>query len=211
MSDKRKSIKSILKDFAVNFSSHGIQRAVSPAGPSISAHIFRWIWLLTWLLAAVYMAYQMTTTISSYLQFKTLTRISVDQKSSVPFPAVTICTGNTLNRTRFLHWLNNCEAIKDGRQLQICRDMEHTLNSTRCVDCLNCEAIRDGRGSRICRDMKHTLKRTGFLDCEAMTADGPRQICQYMKHTLNRNSRQVSFIVKYEFKWTQSIAGWSFW
>ena len=100
-----------LKDFVLNFSSHGFQRVFYPVGsaPTKVSKLFRVIWLVAWGSAAVMMTYQMSEIFTKYFEYGKSTAISITRETSIPFPAVTICSQNGLDKNRVVSWLNKCE------------------------------------------------------------------------------------------------------
>ena len=110
-------LEQILKDFIINFSSHGLRRAFYPIGqkPTIASHFFRLIWLFAWGTAAYFMIGQIQRSVKSYLQFKTVISISVQRGDPIVFPTVTICPIPMFSTKRILECLkNNSSDLEDS-------------------------------------------------------------------------------------------------
>ena len=112
--------RQVFRDAITNLSSHGLQRIFYPVSPTATAKYFRFIWFVAWSLAAYYMFHQMTNTIRDYLDYKTVTKVTIEQNDRVPFPAVTVCSGNPLRMSLVREWLKNCNEEKDGEAYSSC-------------------------------------------------------------------------------------------
>ena len=102
-----------LSDFTANFSSHGFQRVFYPIGkkPTKVSKWFRLIWLFAWGSAAVAMMCQMGQIFQQYFEYGKATTVSITREQSFPFPAVTICSENSLVKNRLSDWLEDCHTM----------------------------------------------------------------------------------------------------
>ena len=91
--DTMAELRQILKDFILNFTSHGFRRVIYPIGsePTKISKGFRLIWFLVWAGAMIYMCMKIKTTFETYWRHDKITSISEKRGEPVEFPAVTIC------------------------------------------------------------------------------------------------------------------------
>lgn len=85
------TLKQIFKDFITNVSFHGISRVFYPNGTQSVCKSFRWVWLVTWVVAFILMIYQMRAMFEEYYQYKSFSTVRIRDEGGVEFPAVTIC------------------------------------------------------------------------------------------------------------------------
>ena len=112
------SSNKVLKEFASEASSHGIKRIIAPADDQKSSKLGRIMWCAAWLIAASYSIYQIYDVIDEYLLFQSITKYSIEDNGSVPFPAVTVCIMNPLSWTKVAEWLNDCFGVRSNERLQ---------------------------------------------------------------------------------------------
>ena len=51
----------------------------------------------------------MSQIVEEYNKFGKITTISFTREKSIPFPEVTVCSGNAFSKVRFSNWLKNCQ------------------------------------------------------------------------------------------------------
>ena len=81
-------IRQSLKDFVLNFSSHGFQRVFYPVGnePTIVSKLFRVIWFFAWGGASLAMIYQIVDIFDQYFMYGKTTTISFTKGSVYSVP-----------------------------------------------------------------------------------------------------------------------------
>ena len=94
------STKGIVKKFGENTTLHGIRGVCDGS----SHFIHRVIWSLLVVLALFFYTAVTYTSVSSYFQYNTVTKISTTAAESLDFPAVTICDQNQIPWSVLQHY-----------------------------------------------------------------------------------------------------------
>ena len=108
---------SLTLHYAEETSLHGIKRIFVSGSNHLYSRFGRLVWAICWLVAFGYSVYLIHNVLYRYLAYKSLTKYSIENNGSVPFPAVTICVMNPLKWSKVREWLRDC---KGGIHIQAC-------------------------------------------------------------------------------------------
>ena len=74
------------------------------------------------------MTYQMTEIIQAYLRYETVSQVTIRQSERVPFPAVTVCSANTLRMSLVREWIRHCEEEEEEYARFLCQHFANELH-----------------------------------------------------------------------------------
>ena len=71
----------------------------------------RYIWILLFITGCVFTIHGVTTSISNYLEYRSVTTVSKEYKSVLTFPSVTICNLNMVHCGNLHSMITRCEKV----------------------------------------------------------------------------------------------------
>lgn len=93
-SDRKRSRLEQVRDFCADTTAHGLGRVAT--AKSWPARLF---WIVILITASVISIYQISASITTYLEYSTKTDVSIVIKEQLRFPAVTVCNINPFKQS----------------------------------------------------------------------------------------------------------------
>ena len=126
------SLSTILEEYLMEASPHGLKKIFlsSPTSSRVTAIVIRVFWLVSWIVAFYLLSLKISNIVNEYRQHPTVTKLTIEQRETVAFPAVTVCAVNPFKKSKVLEWLKNCDQItkENGKLRKIC------ANYAKCVE-----------------------------------------------------------------------------
>ena len=94
-SERERSRLDQIRDFCADTTAHGLARVA--AAKSWPARLF---WMVVVIFASTLGVYQITLSVTAYLQYRTKTDVFLVSKENLSFPAVTVCNINPFKQSK---------------------------------------------------------------------------------------------------------------